>query len=306
MILDFHCHITTPGSHLPQEEGDYYRTLGPPNPAGHLLGQWTQEAVDAMGERLRSPTALRVYRRAGPLIYTEMSRRFREADVPALLAEMAGNEVTQAVVVAMDPFVPTPEVLEACSRLPGLLLPFGSCDPHTADYEAQFAHLLTLPIFGIKFHSDLQRLPLDSPRLRAMLSRLAASEKSFLPVYLHTGSFPIYRPLETPWPAALQRLLAEFPVLIFVCGHSGWDAPGAALKAALAYPNLYLETSWQPPRLIRRLCDKLGPERLLFGSDYPLFSQKRALRNVRTALTPEEFALVSSGNAQKLLRLSVS
>ena len=303
MIVDFHCHITTPGSRLPEAEGDYYRTLAAPNPASHLLGQLTQEAVDAMAERLRTPAALRTYRRFGPLIYTEMSRRMREADSSALLAEMAGNGVTQAVVVAMDPFVPTGEVLEACSHLPGLLLPFGSCDPHAAGYEAAFARLLTLPIAGIKFHGELQQLPLDSPRLRAMLTLLAASEKSYLPVYLHTGSFPIYRPLETPWPAALMRLLDTFPTLNFVCGHAGWDAPGAALRAALAHPHLYLETSWQPPRLLRRLCDKLGPERLLFGSDYPLFSQKRALRNARKAFTPAEFTLVTAGNAKRLLRL---
>jgi len=303
VILDFHCHITTPGSRLPAAEGNYYRTLAPAGPAGRLLGQWTQDAVDAVAERLRTPTALQTYRRFGPLIYTEMSRRMVEADASALLAEMAQTGVTQAVVVALDPFVPTPEVLDACRHLPGLLLPFGSCNPQADDYADRFAHLLTEPIVGIKFHSDLQRLPLDSPRLRVMLRLLAESSRAHLPVYLHTGSFPIYQPLETPWQVSLPRLLAEFPTLTFVCGHSGWDAPGAALKAALTHPNLYLETSWQPPRLIRRLCDKLGPTRLLFGSDYPLFSQRRALRNVEAALSVVEFDMVTGENAKRLLRL---
>ncbi len=288
---------------MPPAEGNYYRALPTIAPAGRLFGHWTQEAMDAMAERLRTPAALRTYRRFGPLIYTEMSRRMAEADASTLLAEMAETGVTQAVVVAIDPFVPTDEVLDACRRLPGLLLPFGSCDPRGDDYQDRFAHLLTKPILGLKFHSDLQQLPLDSPRLRAMLRLLAESDRAHLPVYLHTGNFPIYRPLETPWQTALPRLLAEFPTLTFVCGHSGWDAPRAALRAALANPNLYLETSWQPPRLIRRLCDKLGPERLLFGSDYPLFSQRRALRNARTALTEAEFALVAAGNAKRLLRL---
>jgi predicted TIM-barrel fold metal-dependent hydrolase len=303
VILDFHCHITTPGSQLPVAEGNYYRTLAPVTPASHLLGHWTQDAVDVIGERLRTPTALRTYRRFGPLIYTEMSRRMVEAEASVLLAEMAETGVSQAVVVAIDPFVPTDEVLDACHRLPDILLPFGSCDPNTNDYAERFQQLLTKPIVGLKFHSDLQQMPLDSPRLRVMLSQLAESEKAHLLVYLHTGNFPIYRPLETPWHVALPHLLAEFPTLTFVCGHSGWDAPRAALKAALAYPNLFLETSWQPPHLIRRLCDKLGPERLLFGSDYPFFSQRRALRNARAALTEAEFELVGSGNARRLLRL---
>ncbi len=302
-ILDFHCHITTPGSRLPAAEGNYYRTLAPVTPAGHLLGHWTQDAVDAMAERMRTPAALRTYRRFGPVIYTEMSRRMVEAEASVLLAEMAETGVSQSVVVAMDPFVPTDEVLDACRRLPGILLPFGSCDPNTADYADRFAQLLTKPILGLKFHSDLQQMPLDSPRLRVMLGLLADSPQAHLPVYLHTGSFPIYRPLGTPWHVALPRLLETFPTLTFICGHSGWDAPRAALKAALAHPNLYLETSWQPPALIRRLCDKLGPERLLFGSDYPLFSQRRALRNVKAALTDAEFELVGAGNAKRLLRV---
>ncbi len=303
MIIDFHCHITTPSSRLPTAEGQYYRTLPQIASAGRLLGHWTQEAMDTLAEQLRTPEALRTYRRLGPLIYTEMSRRMSETDASSLLAEMSETGVTQAVVVAMDPYVPTGEVLEACLHLPGLLIPFGSNDPNHDNYESNFARLLTRPIRGIKFHSDLQRLPLDSPRLFSMLKILAASEVSHLPVYLHTGNFPIYRPLASPWQTALLRLLSAFPTLIFVCGHAGWDAPQAALKAALAHPNLFLETSWQPARLIRRLCDKLGPERLLFGSDYPLFSQRRALRNARIALTDAEFKLVTSENARRLLRL---
>jgi hypothetical protein len=303
VIVDFHCHITTPGTQMPDPDGQYYRTLLPTMPATQLLGQWAQDAVDAMGERWRTPQALRAYRNAGPLIYTEMSRRMLATDYRTLIAEMADNEVGQSVVVAIDPFVPTDEVLKACALLGGVLIPFGSVDPHAPDYRERFARLLTLPIAGIKFHSDLQNLPLDSERLRAMLGDLAESGSAHLPIYLHTGNFPIYRPMETPWEKTLPRLLAAFPTLTFVCGHAGWDSPRVALRAALTYPNLLLETSWQPPYLIRRLCDKIGPERMLFGSDFPLFSQRRALRNVRQALNEAEFALVAGGNAKRLLRL---
>ena len=288
---------------MPPPEGEYYRTLGQPTPASHLLGQLTQEAMDAMAERLRTPGALRAYRQAGPLIYTEMSRRMAAADTSALMATMAEVGVGQSVVVAMDPWVPTEDVLAACALLGGVLIPFGSVDPARDDYLAQFARLLTRPIAGLKFHSDLQRLPLDSPRLWAMMDALARSERASLPVYLHTGNFPIYRPLDSPWEKALPRLLAAFPAVTFVCGHAGWDSPRTALRAALTHENLYLETSWQPPHLIRRLCDKLGPERLLFGSDFPLFSQRRALRNVRLALTDAELPLVTYENAKRLLRL---
>ena len=73
VIIDFHCHITTPGSRMPAAEGDYYRSVPALGSAGSMLGQWTQEAVGAMAERLRTPAALSAYRKFGPLIYTEMS-----------------------------------------------------------------------------------------------------------------------------------------------------------------------------------------------------------------------------------------
>jgi predicted TIM-barrel fold metal-dependent hydrolase len=303
VIIDFHCHITTPGSKLPDPNGPYYRSIGPLNPAAKMVASWTQDAVDSMAERWRTAGALKTYRNMGPLIYTEMSRRMISTDASSLLGEMAGNGVSKSIVVAMDPFVPTEEVLQACARVHGLLIPFGSVDNSLPDYQDKFAHLLELPIAGIKFHSDLQELPIDSPKLFAMMGQLSESPRRALPVYLHTGNFPIYRPSDTPWEKALPKLLDKFPDINFVCGHSGWDAPRAALRAALNHPNLYLETSWQPPRLIRRLCDKLGPERLLLGSDFPLFSQARAIKNARWALNDAEFVIVSCDNAMRLLAL---
>ncbi len=95
---------------------------------------------------------------------------------------MATNGITQSVVVAIDPFVPTKKVLDTCAHLPDLLLPFGSCDPHNPAYQGNFAHLLTRPTAGLKFHAGL---------------------------------------LETPWPSALHRLLSRFSTLTFVCDHSG-------------------------------------------------------------------------------------
>ncbi len=50
-------------------------------------------------------------------------------------------------------------------------------------------------------------------------------------------------------------------------------------------------------------CGATSPARLLFGSDYPLFSQRRALRNVEAALSVVEFDMVTGENAKRLLGL---
>ena len=259
--------------------------------------------MDAVAERLRTPEALKTYRRFGPLIYTEMSRRMVEADASTLLAEMSANGVGQAVAVAIDPFVPTAEVLDACRHLPGLLLPFGSCDPAGDDYPERFARLLTLPIMGLKFHSDLQRLPLDSPRLRVMLRLLAESDRAHLPVYLHTGSFPIYQPAgdalaRRPAAPAGRVPHAHLRLRPFRLGRPR-RRPQSRPRPPEPIPRNELAAPPPHPPPVRRL----GCTRLLFGSDYPLFSQKRALRNVEQALSIVEFDMVTGENARRLLRL---
>ena len=304
MIIDFHCHISTADSKMPDPDGPYYRALPAIKPVRQVFGPVAQEAVDAVAEAWRTPAALKTYRNLSPMIYGEMSLRLETANIAGLLADMADNNVQKSVVVGLDPFVPTLSVLKACAAVPGVLYTFGSVDSKQADFLKRFDDLLTMHIYGIKFHSDLQELPLDSAKLSEMMKVLIKSGRR-LPVYLHTGNFPIYRPLETPWDKALPKLLGDFPEITFVCGHAGWENPDAALRCAHLHPNLYLETSWQPPATIRRLCDEIGPERLLFGSDYPLYSQRRALRNVRRALNDEEFGLVSCGNAAGLLGLGL-
>jgi predicted TIM-barrel fold metal-dependent hydrolase len=235
-----------------------------------------------------------------PVIYSEMSRRLTRMSAERLTLEMAENQVKQAVAVAMDPYVPTREVVAACEATKGILLPFGSVDPWARDWTERLDEALSLPIRGLKFHDQLQRVAYGEPRFMDIIARIA-DRRPELPIYLHTGTFPIYKPMEHDWPFGLNRLLTSFPTLRFVCGHCGWNRPSAALRAARRHANLFLETSWQPPQVLRRLCDALGPERLLLGSDYPLFSMRRAIRNCRTALTPAEFRSVSEENAHRLL-----
>ena len=285
---------------MPEPDGPYYRSPPTIKPAGQILGPIAQEAVDTFAETWRTPVALQTYRNLSPMIYGEMSRRLETAQMATLLADMADNHVQKAVVVGLDPYVPTPSILKMCATVSGVLYPFGSIDSKQADFLKRFEDLLTMHIYGIKFHSDLQELPLDSPKLTEMMRILVDSGRR-LPVYLHTGNFPIYPPLETPWDKALPKLLGTFPEVTFVCGHAGWENPTAALLYAHQHANLLLETSWQPPATIRRLCDEIGSDRLLFGSDYPLYSQRRALRNARKALNDDEFEAVSHKNAAEIL-----
>jgi predicted TIM-barrel fold metal-dependent hydrolase len=114
------------------------------------------------------------------------------------------------------------------------------------------------------------------------------------------------------WPPHLQPVLREvarrFPSVPFLCHHMGFpraaegpDGPRLrAVLASAAVPNIHVKLSgfhyvgpvaWEYPYpecafVVRALYERFGPERLHWGSDYPVVRQamtyRQALEAVRT------------------------
>jgi predicted TIM-barrel fold metal-dependent hydrolase len=127
-----------------------------------------------------------------------------------------------------------------------------------------------------------------------------------LPILIHTGHIPTERLKGMNGcidVAALEPLIADFPEAKIVLAHIGWESWRTVLDMGQRYANILVETSWQPAKIIRRAVDTLGPERVLFGSDFPLFNQSIAYQQVKDALTVKEFVRVGSVNAMQLLGL---
>lgn len=58
------------------------------------------------------------------------------------------------------------------------------------------------------------------------------------------------------------------------------------------------------PMVYRRVIEAVGVGKILWGSDFPLTSQAKALERTRSAnLTNDEFAAIAGGNAVRLLGL---
>jgi predicted TIM-barrel fold metal-dependent hydrolase len=76
------------------------------------------------------------------------------------------------------------------------------------------------------------------------------------------------------------------------------------VKKALG--NVYFDTAASPylyhPQIYQQVVQILGPEHILFGSDYPLLRQSRLLDEIRSLeLSQESQESVLSGNAIRLL-----
>jgi len=114
------------------------------------------------------------------------------------------------------------------------------------------------------------------------------------------------------------ELVRDFPDNTFILAHWGGGIPFYELNRRLGQnlKNVYYDTAASPllydKRVYRNICDIIGPERILWGTDYPLFTHpwiekkpnfEHDLADARTSgLTPAELKLVMGGNARRLLR----
>ncbi|MBI2831411.1 MAG: amidohydrolase [Chloroflexi bacterium] len=130
---------------------------------------------------------------------------------------------------------------------------------------------------GLKLHPGADFSPSDEAAYP--LYELVAQHN--LPVVTHTG--PVGQPLYSRYaqPIHLDKAAADFPQVNFIAAHMGYGWYHEAVAIASAKPNIYLDfAGWQLEAVrnpgeffsaLRFVLDKLGKDRVLFGSDWPFF-----------------------------------
>ena len=149
------------------------------------------------------------------------------------------------------------------------ILPFGSVHPDYPYWADELDRLEKAGIRGIKVHPNFQNLAFDDPRLFPVMEEVGTR---FL-IMCHVGC---EKPLETnpASPYKLAKLLSLFPKARIISAHLGGYADGAVAYDALAGKDLWLDTSntgAMDRNFIRAIVAKHPREKLLFGSDYPLY-----------------------------------
>ena len=182
-------------------------------------------------------------------------------------------------------------VLETCAGADGRLLPFFFANPHRSpdvyrERAAQFC--------GLEVSPAVHGVGLTDPRV---IELVAVAAEFGHPVYTvcldRTGA----------GVADLVSLSRKFPQVNFVLGHSGiGNIDLYALTLIRDEPNILLETSGGYTCVAEAALSRLGPLRVLFGSEYPLqhptveLAKFRALR-----IPPEQWRQVAWDNAHRLL-----
>ena len=169
------------------------------------------------------------------------------------------------------------------------------------DVEGELDDIERRGLKGIKLHPDFQEFQIDDPK---MLPFYRAAHRRGLPILFHTGD--IRKDFSSP--RRLARLLDKLPDLVCVAAHLGgyteWDAARECLRA----PNVYVDTSSSiafigPERALESVAH-FGIERVMFGTDFPMWRAGEELeRFFGLGLSEEENRAVLYGNFARLYGL---
>jgi len=178
---------------------------------------------------------------------------------------------------------------------------FAWVDPHDASRTMGFLEEHHGHVAGLKIHPSLERRAVTDAIWEPFL-RFA--ERWRLPVIVHAGRWQEI----ASWRFCLEAA-ERHPEAEIIVAHLGGDLPAlqqecAREMARRGLPNAYLGTeSIREYYSIRYALDRLGPERLIFGSDFPL-GWPAAYLAVLDGADPSEEArrLVLGENLLRLVR----
>ena len=272
--VDFHAHIQGPAGmpNLCSEErrSTFFKHLAP-------LLEKLAHATEPIHDQLLRKIALNyrdclsrfVYAQFGNFALMETLRLFKTRDINSLLKSMDNNGINHVAVLSIEPLTVTSQLVKATSAHRDRISIFASVDRNQPDPAGYLLPMIeTGAVKGIKIHPVVGGYACgefyDKTRPLAQIAH-----ETDLPVIIHTGHIPVENLKGLSGCneiAAIEPLIAEFPTVRFILAHIGWESWRSALKLAKRYSNVYVETSWQPARIIRRAVDALGANRWKFGN----------------------------------------
>jgi predicted TIM-barrel fold metal-dependent hydrolase len=204
-------------------------------------------------------------------------------------------------------------LLAAAAKSRGRLSAFCTVPPGPSDTAA--AEMRRCAMAGARGFGELRLDALaGGPDGAALLHTVAETSRALgLPLLLHASE-----PVGHFYPgkgggslASIWSLLADHASLVAVLAHLGGGLPFYAHmpEVRALFRRVYADTAAVPwlydAAVYRPLVDLIGPERLLFGSDYPLRRPARDLAILRgSGLTEAELTGILGGNAARLLGLA--
>ena len=238
-----------------------------------------------------------------------------------LITAMARVGVSKSVVLGYgwcDPHIAKENndyIIDSANRFPERLIPFCSVNPAWGrDAVQEIERCAELGIIGVgEFHPDTQDFVLSDMGTMSPIMDVAKSHEL---VVLTHSSEPLgheYPGKGQTTPDVLARFINLFPENKIVAAHWGGGLPFYLLMPEVmqASRNVFFDTATSvflyDSKVFSVGVEAAGADKILFGSDYPMVSQDRIIKDLRKNKTNNDIQnLILYKNACRLLGIPES
>ena len=156
--------------------------------------------------------------------------------------------------------VPNDRVLAWAAESGGRFIPFCRLDP-ADDPLPEAERCLNAGARGIKLHPRAQAFGMVGSGVEGIF---ATAEQARVPILIHAG-----RGLPETFGAELVEIAHKHPGAPLILAHLGVADQGILVDGLASHPAAVFDTSWMNPLDVFGLLARVGPERVVFGSDPP-------------------------------------
>ncbi len=166
-------------------------------------------------------------------------------------------------------------IAETVKNAPDRFYGLGTIHPESKDMRRDIEEIVALGLKGVKIHPDIQRFKLDDYRYLKMYDLI---EEYDLPALVHTGDHRY----DFSNPNRMLPILEIYTNVTFVGAHlGGWSVWDEAVAKLSDKPNFYVDCSSTFYALsndkIKELIAFYGTDKVIFGTDYPMWNVKTEL-----------------------------